>query len=109
MYKGLLVILSILGVVAMQANAKYSIPAGRSINWYPAGMDCVGGIANVEAGWTNVTITGLHPNTGTDDSAVIQNAINNAKYGTILNIPAGVYYVPGEVDVPPYYESYGAI
>jgi hypothetical protein len=97
MHKGLLVILSTLGVVAMQANAEYSIPPGRSINWFPAGLDVVGGIPTIFAS-TNA-ISGLHPDGSVDDSGTINSAISGASSNTVLTIAAGTYKIGSDIQM----------
>jgi PKD repeat protein len=89
MKKIIILALSVLGLSASAGN--YSLPAGRSTQWYPAGLDVVGGIPTSFTA-TN-TISGVHPNGLVDDSGTINNAIASAASNTVLYLPAGKYLI----------------
>ena len=76
-------------------NADYAIPAGRSISWYPAGLDVVGGIRTSFRRTT--TIRRLHPDGSVDDSGTINAAIAAARPNTLLTIPAGTYLIRNDI------------
>ena len=81
-----------------QVQAEYAIPSGRTISWYPAGLDVIGGIPTSHAHTT--AITGLHPTNTTDDTATINAAILAAAgTDTVLTIPAGVYRIDGDINM----------
>ena len=76
-------------------NADYAIPPGRSISWYPAGLDVVGGIRTSFRRTT--TIRRLHPDGSVDDSGTINAAIAAARPNTLLTIPAGTYLIRNDI------------
>src|SRR5215467_12298081 len=94
---GTLLFLLYLPLASPIAEGEYAIPAGRSISWYPAGLDVIGGIPTSHAHTT--TITGLHPNGSTDDSGTINAAITAAAYDTVLIIPPGVYRIDNDINM----------
>lgn len=75
----------------------YSIPAGRSITWYPAGLDITGGIPTSHT--TTTQVTGLHNDGVTNDLAGLQAFIDAASGDTVLQLPAGKILLDGN-DVP---------
>src|SRR4029077_15438609 len=97
--KSTIVILTWSGFYATTPNidAEYTIPADRSIYWYPAGLDVIGGIPTAHAHTT--TITGLHPDGSVNDSGTINAAISAALYDTVLIIPAGTYRVDNDINM----------
>ncbi len=76
-------------------NAEYAIPAGRSISWYPAGLDVVGDIRTSFRRTT--TIRRLHPDGSVDDSGTINAAIAAARPNSLLTIPAGTYLIRNDI------------
>lgn len=90
-------LLFVLLLSILRLHAEYSIPAGRSVTWYPAGLDVVGGIPNSFTA-TNA-IAGLHDDGSFDDSTNINNAISSAASNTVLTIPAGIYRVARDISM----------
>ena len=84
-----------LSLASPRAKAEYAIPPGRSLSWYPAGLDVIGGIPS--DAWTTVPITGLHPDGTVDDSGRINAAITAASANTVLTIPAGSYLIQHDI------------
>ncbi len=91
------VLLVFLFLASLGANAEYAVPAGRRINWYPAGLDVVGGIRTAFA-VTNA-IAGLHPDGSVNDATTINNAISAASSNTVLTIGAGTFLIASDINM----------
>jgi hypothetical protein len=83
---GLLIVLALAFASSTWAD---DLPADRRINWFPAGLDTVGGIPT----YPSVTCTGLDPTGATDSTSQIQACIDNAAANTAVFIPAGTYRI----------------
>ena len=75
------------------------IPASRRIDWSVGKTIGVpGGIPNrTTIGKNAVTDYGADPSGATDSTAAIQKAINNARTGQVVYIPAGTYNIAGNI------------
>src|SRR6266480_2922185 len=95
--KSAIVILTWSGFYATnpKLDAEYTIPADRSISWYPAGLDVVGGIPTSFA--HTIPIAGLHPDGSVDDSLTINAAIATASADTVSTIAAGTYLIRNDI------------
>lgn len=74
------------------------IPADRRIDWSVGKTVGVpGGIPNRTTIGKNVTDYGADPSGAMDSTAAIQNAINNARMGQVVYVPAGTYKISGNI------------
>jgi len=74
------------------------IPASRRIDWSVGKTVGVpGGIPNRTTIGKKVTDYGADPSGAMDSTEAIQNAINNARTGQVVYIPAGTYKIAGNI------------
>lgn len=76
----------------ISALAEYAIPSTNRVDWYPAGMDIVGGIPTTFTSTNTLSSSGLNV-------SVINNAISNAASNTVVQLPAGAYDISGNINM----------
>ncbi|HVP32493.1 MAG TPA: chitobiase/beta-hexosaminidase C-terminal domain-containing protein, partial [Steroidobacteraceae bacterium] len=76
-------------VYTINTSGVYALPANRTTIWSNAGMLTKGGIPS--ASWPICNSTALTPSGTADDSAQINNQINQCAAGTVVQLGAGTF------------------
>jgi len=91
----LVTLILVLEIASLDAEI---IPASRRIDWSVGKTVGVpGGIPNRTTIGKKVTDYGADPSGAMDSTEAIQNAINNARTGQVVYIPAGTYKIAGNI------------
>ncbi len=89
----LTILLTVLLFSPYAAFGTYALPGDRVTDWSNAGV--AGGIPN-----RTIVCAALSPQSSTDDTAAIQNALNSCPSGQVVMLSEGTFQIQGVLSIP---------